>query len=219
MRDTTTKEGFDYRKALEANLKNPNSHPINNGVHMQAHHLISEEGIKKFKTILKGREYNINVVANMVFIPSTPAAACHMNVQLHRGDHTHVADEHGPDDEHPVEYHKYIKNILKKLNKKIKDCEKYSNADVQRWLDNESMIALSRIKQNQLALTAIYRAFYPNSAIGCGNCINVKEHEANATPCNQDRNHRGKDNPMFKSSKLRSRLTIKKYNYKLRVGQ
>jgi len=219
MRDTTTKEGFDYRKALEANLKNPNSHPMNNGVHMQAHHLISEEGIKEFKPLLKGREYNINVVANMAFIPSTPAAACHMNVQLHRGDHTHIADEHGPDDEHPKPYHKYVAKVIEKLEDKIEDCQKYSNADVQRWLDNESMIILSRIKQNQLALTKIYKAFYPSSAIGCGNCINVNDHAESATPCNHDRNHRGKANPMYISSKNRPRLTIQKYNYKLRVGQ
>jgi len=109
--------------------------------------------------------------------------------------------------------------ILEKLEDKIEDCQKYSNANVQRWLDNESMIILSRIKQNQLALTKIYKAFYPRSAIGCGNCINVNDHAKSATPCNHDRNHRGKANPMYISSKNRPRLTIKKYNYKLRVGQ
>ena len=88
-----SKKGVNYRPALMKVIGD--EHPVKNNIHMQAHHIISEEGVNKSGTgnTLKTRGYDINEINNLVFLPSTPAGACHLGLQLHRGDHTYESEE------------------------------------------------------------------------------------------------------------------------------
>jgi len=57
---------------------------------MSAHHLISILGFNQSNLKAKDIEYkgyNINYPKNMIFLPYETACACHLGVQLHRGDH------------------------------------------------------------------------------------------------------------------------------------
>lgn len=203
-------------------VKNDSSHPINNGVHMQAHHLISCEAVKmsRLGPQLVARGYNINTTKNLMFAPSTPAGACHLGVQLHRGDHIFGADDEDyDDDEHPIKYHRYISARIKDLKPKINDCDSADQRSVQKWLNNESKNIASKLKKFKLALTTVYKSFDPSNAAGCRNIIDIKDHESSVEPCNLDRNHRGYKNPMYKSSKKQPVITAQKHSFKLRVGK
>jgi len=81
-------KGKSYRRKIVAAAKLVTNHPIHH-INMQAHHLLSEAGIKKSK---QGRKlahlgYEIDSLLNLVLLPCELEDACHMRVQLHRGDH------------------------------------------------------------------------------------------------------------------------------------
>ncbi|MEM5529947.1 AHH domain-containing protein [Gammaproteobacteria bacterium AS21] len=90
-------------------------HPINKGVKMQAHHLISRKALldSSIENRLEDFKYDIDNVDNIALIPCTLQGACHLNVQLHRGNHPGVlrVDNGNNDDdsEHPDTYHDKIK--------------------------------------------------------------------------------------------------------------
>lgn len=62
---------------------------------MAAHHIMSIEGVNKSKLITKLKKggYDIDVRKNMVLIPRTVYAACHMKCQPHVGGHTEAIDQ------------------------------------------------------------------------------------------------------------------------------
>jgi hypothetical protein len=98
-----------YREdALNAARKKPD-HPIHRGVDVQVHHLVSRKSVVKLEDILIARGYNIDTLANLVVLPCTLPGACHLRVQLHRGNHT------GGDDDHPVRYHLYVAGLLARI--------------------------------------------------------------------------------------------------------
>ncbi|WP_284191961.1 AHH domain-containing protein, partial [Vibrio zhanjiangensis] len=143
-------------------------HPIYHGIDMQAHHIISGKGIdlSGLGWKLEALDYHINNIENLVFIPCTLAGACHLGVQLHRGDHKYH------DDEHPKSYHVDVSDRIKRLEETMdKRCEK--GKSIQSLVDRESVKVLSAINNFELPLTSIFRSFKPSSAnkIGCGNVI------------------------------------------------
>ncbi len=214
-----SKKGVDYRGALMAAVGS--NHPVNKNVHMQAHHLVSEEGItiSGIGETLKSRGYNVNVINNLVFLPSTPAGACHLRVQLHRGDHIHECDEDFSDDDHPLTYHKLVRKMLIEVESKIDDCDDKSFNSAQKLLNDISEDILMLIAEFKLPLTKVFKAFKPNSRTGCSNSIDVNEHHIKGQECEFLRDHEGQENPMYHSSKSKPTIRIAKTIYELKVGQ
>jgi hypothetical protein len=85
------KKGSNYRKKIVEAAKLIPGHPIHH-IDMQAHHLLSEAAIKKTKLgkDLVNLGYEIDDILNLVLLPCNTVDACHMRVQLHRGDHKSV---------------------------------------------------------------------------------------------------------------------------------
>ncbi len=184
-----------YRTRLLGETKP--DHPIHNGIDMQAHHIISAKGVQLsgLGWKLEGLDYNINNVENLVFIPCTLAGACHLGVQLHRGNHTFH------DDEHPRSYHVEVSDRIKRLESAIdKRCEK--RKPIQSLIDKESVKILSMINNFEIPLTSIFRTFRPDSKIGCGNVNNVASHSNELCSASREHFHH-----------------IDNRNYKLKVGQ
>ncbi|WP_143697270.1 AHH domain-containing protein, partial [Vibrio vulnificus] len=174
-------------------------HPIYHGIDMQAHHIISRKGVELsgLGWKLEALTYHINNIENLVFIPCTLAGACHLGVQLHRGDHTYH------DDEHPRCYHVEVSDRIKRLEETMdKRCEK--GKPIQSLIDKESVKILKAIDNFEIPLTSIFRTFKPETVntIGCGNAKTIKTHSKEK--CKASRIHFDK---------------VPKQNYTLRVGQ
>jgi hypothetical protein len=159
-------------------------HPIYNGIDMQAHHVISAKGVilsglKKKLTVL---DYHINNIENLVFIPCTLDGACHLEVQLHRGNHTFS------DDDHPRSYHEDVSDRLKRLEEKMdKRCSE--GKKVQSLIDKESIKVLSAINDFELPLTKLFKYFKPDpeQKIGCANAHSIPSHSGDL--CKSNRHH------------------------------
>ena len=224
----TDKKNSDYRGALLKAVKDDNDHPINNGIHMEAHHLVSQEAVKQadMKTFLESSGYEINDLSNLVFLPATLPGACHLEVQLHRGNHIAPNSEQDDDDEdhHPRDYHKTIKRLLRKLKANtLKSCSSDSE-DIKRSTEKEMKKLSSRIlddiEEFDIALSPIMHAFKPESSLGCGNCVDVKEHEIDASRCKTDqRDHYNEEHPKFRNGKYLKTIKLTKRQYKLKVGR
>jgi hypothetical protein len=100
------------KKAIEGDA----NHPRHNGVRMQAHHIISAEGMKRSNLGRKIEKfgYDINLLPNLVFIPCTLQGACHLNVQLYRGNHSANQDVYD-DDSEPNSYHDLVGGMIRDL--------------------------------------------------------------------------------------------------------
>lgn len=188
MEDLLPKTG--YRARIMNAVKHDKNHPVNNGVKMQAHHLVSAKGVQLagMGNDLKQLGYNINVLENLVLLPSTLDAACHMRVQLHRGDHNDA------DDEHPLAYHERVKIELAKLEKfmdSCKGCSSQAQMDenrkrVQSKLDQKSKVILILIEKFQVKLSRIGKDFR-HGDIGCAGRENVGDNPLGSCP--HDRDH------------------------------
>lgn len=124
-RGTTKKSDYEYLTTLKK-LTESSAHPRNQGVTMQAHHVISAKSVvlAGLKDRLEDFGYDINVANNLVFIPSTLQGACLLQVQPHRGDHSAVdaADIDGNRDD---TYHEKVRDRLKKVLPKLeRECGK-----------------------------------------------------------------------------------------------
>ena len=205
-------EKKQYRQRIERAVKNDDSHPINNGVKMQAHHLLSAKGVQlaSLGNDLKKLGYDINVLENLVLLPYSLQAACHMNVQLHRGDHR------DSDADHPFTYHERVKIELAKIEQFIDACKgcgsgaetERTRKRVQAKLDQKSKILLLLIKKYKVKLTRISKDFEAG-ARGCGGRTGVSESPLDACPYHRD--HSDDQSAGFKSAISR--------NYKLQVGR
>lgn len=216
------KKDYRYRKALLARVSMMPNHPIKNGIHMQAHHLISEKSVKESRMgeLLEHRGYDINTVKNLVFLPSTLPGACHLGVQVHRGDHKYPNEDENDDDRvHSRSYHREIESKLRRLKGRISDCDSSSKKTVQDILNRVSKKIVNNINSYSLPISRIYSVFNESSEIGCGNSVNIKEHQMTASICKSTRDHIGETHPMYKSGKDRRIITIAKSKYGLRTGK
>ena len=195
-------------------------HPRHQGVKMQAHHVLSREGIRRTRL---GEElvqfgYNINTLENLVFIPSTLQGACHLGVQPHRGDHKGEFDD---EQEHPITYHDYVARKVKELEPYLKGKCPGSNprsADkIKGEMDKRGKAILRKIaeKPSMMRLTSVAQHFVPNSPIGCGGVDNVGNHKAQPCPCKCD--HQSSQGPNQKPENI----TFPKSStpYKLTMGR
>lgn len=230
------KKNTTFREDLAEAIKDDRNHPFFNGIHMQAHHIISAKGMKDsgLGERVKSAGYDINHVKNLVFLPSTLPGACHLGVQPHRGDHKEsinmaelniedddVEDQSGDDyktavyddddDDHADDYHDFISIRLKKLNSDVFECEgkpsQYSKSIFE--LNKLSRRTLKKINKFTIPLSEISEHFKSGKPYGCGNCVNVKEYP-DASVCDSDRDHFGEIHAMYRSGKYSMKISLSK---------
>lgn len=226
-KDKLNKKNSDYRGALLKAVESDGDHPVNNGIHMEAHHLVSSEAIKlsKTETFLKDSNYQINNLSNLVFLPATLPGACHLEVQLHRGNHISTTKEQDDDDDdkHPISYHKKVADLLgrvkKQTYKECTDSRKDIDKAFQKQMSNLSKKILIKVNQFKFPLSPIMDSFKPDASVGCGNCVNVKEHQLDASQCHSKRDHHDQQHPKFKSGKFPQMITRTKKTYQTKAGQ
>lgn len=193
-----------YRKRIENAVKPDATHPFNNGIPMQAHHLLSAKGVQlaNMGKKLAALGYDINVLENLVLLPCTLDGACHLGVQLHRGDHTYK------DDDHPISYHKLVQKYVEQLESFLDACSGCDNAGdakrqrqkVQKRLDKVSSKILKKIAGFRVPLTRIHRAFEPDNPVGCSGKHNISDHHAQNCP--QNRQHKGDNGISFDNDQV-----------------
>lgn len=217
-------------KKATTQVLNP-GHPRHAGIKMQAHHLLSAAGIDAagLSDELRGWGYDINVVENLSFIPSTLQGACHLVVQLHRGDHDSPdPDAYDWDGAHPDSYHDVISRLaedkVRQLRKKYDLC-KMSPAKVrdkvQKSLDSLSKKVMKKINNHDLSLTSISSGFAPKSAdfgysgVGCRGEDSVPAASKSQYYCPVNRNHHRQQGP----SQTNEDIRFSKKRYTLEVGK
>ncbi|MYN20595.1 hypothetical protein GTP81_28025 [Rugamonas sp. FT107W] len=186
-----------YLKRIKDAIATDRAHPRHNGIKMQAHHAISAEGMK-FSGLGKKIEkfgYDINSLANLVFIPCTLQGACHLGVQPHRGNHTAIVDQEDYDDDaEPENYHDLISHRLKDLHLPLAQACKGEDDnrvhEIRNKLDSFSKLIIEMIqrKPSVAPLTNIAKYFSPKNPIGCGGVDSVTHHHG-LKSCEVERSH------------------------------
>ncbi|MDW5419185.1 AHH domain-containing protein [Iodobacter sp. CM08] len=175
-------------------------HPRHHGIKMQAHHLISADGVHESRLGKKLAEfgYDINLLPNLVFIPSSLQGACHLSVQPHRGNHTApIASELDDDLDHPDTYHtmvsKRIREMADLLSQNCPGDDAQHRAKVTKEMNKISNKILNMIqKAPALAPLTYIASSFSMGANGCKGVDQVPTHRRVNTPCPVDRNHEDK---------------------------
>lgn len=194
-----------YLAMMKANTTDK-KHPRNMGVKMQAHHVISADGVvlSGIGERMEKFGYDINLEKNLVFIPCTLQGACYLGVQPHRGNHTaegmiepEPSEDDYDDDAEPRSYHKQVAMRLIEAERKFpKTCKKEDlgkNAVVDK-LDGIAQDLLDLIQDypHKLPLTSVAQHFRGHSNIGCGGLDSVSLLDNKHTvpvPCAVERRH------------------------------
>lgn len=174
-------------------------HPRHHGIKMQAHHLISADGVKRSGL---GKElaqygYDINLLPNLAFLPSTLQGACHLGVQPHRGNHlTPIEQNEGDDDSlHPSNYHEMVMLRILELRPHLtKNCpaEDLNHRNkIQSEMNKISEKILKLIQNNpsKAPLTKIWNSFSTGNEVGCSGVDSVNLHGKQKKACPVGRNH------------------------------
>jgi hypothetical protein len=196
-------------------------HPRNQGVAMQAHHVISEKGIAmgEYHDRLQDFGYRINEPSNLVFIPSTLQGACLLQVQPHRGDHVAKSTSE-IDASLDRTYHQTVKDhlqeVVPKLEKLCGKPGKDMSKETQDALNDISEIILELIqkKPSEAKLTKLYKHFQPGNPRGCGGAKS-SVNDAALDTCPVHRNHTRQRAPGQDDENI---LYECKKPYDLRVG-
>ncbi len=200
------------------NFNKANPGHIKNDIKMQVHHLISKASMNhpalngKGK-IIKDKGYDIDSIDNLVALPNEYQGACHLEVQLHRSNHTN-ADK--TKEGHPISYHKRVASIVNEhFSKPYPSLDQYCDSrKLQKKMNDISSDILRLIKKFRLSLTKkeISDCFKKDNEEGCrqlklGEGIRIFEkHEVNNLKCSME-NRSGKRGKHFKD--------IKKYTLKV----
>lgn len=207
LRGNTSKDS-QYLRMMNGRIKAMASHPKHMGIRMQAHHILSADGIKLSGLGGKLEEfgYDINLAPNLVFLPCTLQGACHLGIQPHRGNHTAISDkpprlaseeEDYDDDEHPRSYHRMIAKKVEMLKLPIdKACagnDDPARGQVKSKMDRLSKDVLLMIcnAPNLARLTEVADHFTKGNLVGCGGVDSVSDHRGKHN-CPTNRNHKGR---------------------------
>lgn len=221
-----------YLAMMKANTRDK-KHPRNMGVKMQAHHVISGDGValSGIGERMEKFGYDINLEKNLVFIPCTLQGACYLGVQPHRGNHTapgkmdpEPSEDDYDDDAEPRSYHTYVSDRLIQAERKFpktckkKDLGKNAVVDV---LDEIAQDLLDLIQDHpqKLPLTAVAKHFKRRSKVGCGGFDSVPDLDDETKvplPCAVERKH-NKD--QCKGQRKEKITFISDGKYKLIMGQ
>jgi hypothetical protein len=213
-----------YLSRIKAAILLKPGHPRHHGVQMQAHHVISAEGMKISRLGAKISKfgYDINSLENLVFIPCTLQGACYLGVQPHRGNHTaRIADQDNYDDDcEPPNYHEMVAENIQGLDLPLsKECSKDTRekAEIVREQLNglsKQIAGLIQHKPTQAPLTEIARHFSKGNKIGCGGVDSVTHHSGKH--CDVERNHLGRQGPGQRNEDI---TYVRRKQYTLKVGE
>lgn len=190
--------GKNYLERIKNNTPEL-SHPRHQGVKMQAHHIASKAGVARtgLGPKLKKLGYNINYLPNLVFLPSTLQGACHLGVQLHRGNHsTERQPKNMRDtDDHRGTYHTLVAQMVLELkddiHRKCRGKKITEDNPIIEQMHEISEVILSMIQDDpgDAPLTDLAHSFQPDSEIGCGGNDSIPGYRESAVPCVVGRNH------------------------------
>ena len=200
-----------YRENVANAIRGNRSHPFHNGVKMQAHHLVSKKSaqLSGMKADLEHLGYDINLKENVALIPSTLPGACHLNCQVHRGNHTAISDGGLYDDQddddgiHGMAYHTAVATILQAKvtlrRRRGRLCRDPADKIQDRVNAISAQVAVM-LNAYQMKLSHVADSFQVHKQSGCCNETSVpraKERidaEASGGPavrCDDDRDHQG----------------------------
>ena len=204
-------KSYDYLKTIKDAVASDASHPTKHGITMQAHHVLSAEGIK---TSRLGKElehcgYDINHLNNLALIPSTLQGACHLGVQPHRSNHialsendegSHREKEAIENDEgsHRENYHDKVTQKVRELLRRLeKACQGQpgKNREIIQAMNIRSVKVLNGIQNSPqtLPLTKVASNFVQGNHKGCAGVDNIpKVGKVGNGNCPVDRDHFGK---------------------------
>ncbi|WP_432721154.1 AHH domain-containing protein [Jeongeupia wiesaeckerbachi] len=215
-----------YLKRIKDATADMPEHPRHFGVLMQAHHIISAEGVKRSGL---GKElaqfgYDINLLPNLVFIPSTLQGACHLGVQPHRGNHTALleADEGDDDSQHPLTYHDMVKTRVAELEHLLTDNCPAEDPDRRKKIKHKmdavskSILALIQKAPGRAPLTRVAMPFMSGHLDGCSGVDSVSARSRVKNPCPVGRDHNMKQGPGQKSEGIKYRRVAE---FSLMVGR
>ncbi|MDX1695191.1 MAG: AHH domain-containing protein [Ketobacteraceae bacterium] len=189
-----------YIDNLKKAIADVADHPYHAGFKMQAHHILSREAFFRvdgkrgeFARKVEAIGYNINLAQNLVFLPCELEGACHLQVPLHRGNHTYV-DHNNKDGDVYRPYHAEVaRRIESKIRKFVNDCDTrcatnaYSREQqIQKMLDSVSKKVLKLVADYKLPLNRMHTDFKLHNPKGCGNLVNIGTSEQN---CKKNRDH------------------------------
>ncbi|PQJ55978.1 hypothetical protein BTO01_22250 [Vibrio jasicida] len=212
-----------YRDAWIANVNKHNSskpHPFCHGIQMDTHHLISEKAIagceSDLQEILIDKGYDINSLDNLVGIPATFRGACHLGVQVHRGDHKFSKNQF--EEIKNFNYHREVKKLIVASKEEILQCN-WTTEKVQgkrhiheKIMDPISQEILDDIIDFSLPLTSIHSNFNRKNKpyVGCGQAEKVGSVNAHDKHCQSNGKHFGEvDVRPGKSHRLDSPINFK----------
>lgn len=220
----TIEKGTKYRQRIESAVKLDPNHPIHHGVAMQAHHILSAEGVKQsgLGNDLVRFGYDINTLENLALIPSTLQGACHLGVQPHRGNHTALIERRGGDndDDHPRSYHQLVAKLVRELQRIIvKQCpseDPEQRRRVRNAMDTTSAELLRLVAMRPVAapLTSVARHYSKGNPSGCGGVDSVAQHQGAICPV--EHSHANRQG----SGQRAEKITYRKTNaHQMKPGQ
>ena len=199
----TSKDSM-YLTRIKDKTESDRKHPRHNGVRMQAHHAISAEGVRLsgMGNQLVRFKYDINLLPNLVFIPSTLQGACHLGVQPHRGDHVAPIagdGEEDHDDDRPLTYHLLVSARIFEVRSLLKGkCPKQNPKvieEVEKKMNgiSKQLIGLIQKAPAMAPLTNVASSFMPLNKTGCAGVDSVSDHQKSKCPVGRD--HDGQQGP------------------------
>lgn len=214
---STAKDSM-YLKRMKDAIEGLDDHPRNNGVQMQAHHLISIEGMRMTGLGQKIRKfkYNINFLPNLAFLPCTLQGACYLGVQPHRGNHGKFTQDDYDDNIEELSYHEKVAEMVIDLGLPLsKECpgtRKHKSETVIDELDKMSATILATIQKapRKLRLTSIATHFGKNGK-GCAGVDNIGDH-GHGPDCPVGREHLY--DPAAPAKSQRKGQAVEKITYK-----
>lgn len=152
----------------------------------QAHHLIPSETMKedaKWEVICANFGYNINHWRNGVFLPSDMRIACHLQIPLHRGNHSYTETGETP------RYVNAVENMINPVKKAAKEYCK-EGKDIIAELNKISKDIWDNVISFTWILTSDGRHYRSKELKGCMNVTRIGHKKLpNAKNCLSGRNH------------------------------
>lgn len=200
-----TSKDSQYLKLMNGLVKSNSKHPKHKGVKMQAHHILSADGVKLsgLGSKLEGFGYNINLEKNLAFLPCTLQGACHLGVQPHRGNHTAISDLEETDyddDDHPRSYHlmvaKKIEALKLPVDKACTGSDDPARKQIKDKMDvlSKSILGMICKTPNLARLTKVADHFSIGNRVGCSGVDSIRDH-GDSKQCPTERNHLNRQGP------------------------
>jgi len=191
---------------------------------MSAHHLISIQGFNESDLkakVIEYKGYNFNYPKNMVFLPYETAGACHLGVQLHRGDHR-VIDSEGRN------YHAVVAHKLNRAEEEIEKCDDTPDSTLVALIKLMNRISASMVKSMkfigdndpEIYLSSVGANFINGNSVGCANAGTIPTMKINRLARRKCRCvNRDHQYVVSKQKTKRGyKITYPKQNYTLKAG-